>query len=557
MDLMDSGAKFIPVQGTDLDPTLECLQASDSKRLEKKPGCRKLLIGVVLVVSAAVLALLTGLLVWHFRLRNDVRVRRVYIGSMGISNKPFLPEYEDPSSSQFNRMASLVGRQLKLIYAKDSVLDRYFQSSTVDAFSEGDVGSDSIVVYYQSEFDVPIHQQALLDEAIEALELQAGRPMGRHGRLLIQPVNPLDVNSVLSRAIDPRLTRTSSERKTFNIHVRNSGLVQSPGFPDSSYSPNVYLQWRLRADQGHRVRLSFHTLILEDDCQQDFIKIYDSLAPIEHRALTEQCGYPHHSLSFLSSGNVMLLTLVTSEEKNFPGFRANYSQIPLTEPKCGGSLTADKGFLSSPFFPSNYPPRTSCVWSIQVATDKFVKIQFNTFLVGNESKQCSSDYVEVNGQRLCGHGLKSTVITSQSNQMTVKFNSDSSYVDQGFTAEYEAFIPTNPCPGKFQCSNNLCINKSLECDGWSDCGDNSDEANCTCEATQMKCKNGRCKPKLWQCDSVDDCGDNTDEETCVKCKGEFSCKNGRCVSEKMMCDGKNDCGDGSDESKCERCKQTC
>lgn len=27
--------------------------------------------------------------------------------------------------------------------------------------------------------------------------------------------------------------------------------------------------------------------------------------------------------------------------------------------------------------------------------------------------------------------------------MTVKFNSDKSYVYQGFTAEYEAFVPTN------------------------------------------------------------------------------------------------------------------
>lgn len=45
-----------------------------------------------------------------------------------------------------------------------------------------------------------------------------------------------------------------------------------------------------------------------------------------------QCGYPHGSLSFLSSGNVMLLTLLTDEEKNFPGFIANYSQIPLTKP---------------------------------------------------------------------------------------------------------------------------------------------------------------------------------------------------------------------------------
>lgn len=28
----------------------------------------------------------------------------------------------------------------------------------------------------------------------------------------------------------------------------------------------------------------------------------------------------------------MLLTLLTNEEKNFPGFKANYSQIPLTQP---------------------------------------------------------------------------------------------------------------------------------------------------------------------------------------------------------------------------------
>lgn len=137
--------------------------------------------------------------------------------------------------------------------------------------------------------------------------------------------------------------------------------------------------------------------------------------------------------------------------------------------------------------------------------------------------------------------------------MTITFNSDSSYVDQGFTAEYQAFVPTNPCPGRFQCTNNLCINKTLQCDGWNDCGDGSDENNCTCEGSQMKCKNGRCKPKFWECDGFDDCGDNTDEESCVKCKaGEFSCRNNRCIPENLKCDGKDDCSDGSDESKCQK-----
>ncbi|XP_040008541.1 suppressor of tumorigenicity 14 protein homolog isoform X2 [Xiphias gladius] len=555
MDLLDSGQKFSPVKDGDWDTALQFLPATDPKQLEKKPGRRRRLwMGVGLLLSAAALALLTGLLVWHFHLRSDVRVKRVYIGSMGIRHQRFLPAYEDPGSPQFSNLATLVRQQLKLIYSKNSVLTKYFKDSTVQAFSEGDGGSDGVIAYYQSEFDVPVPQQTSLDEAIESLEQPAGSQQGRQGRMLLKPTDALDVNSVISRAIDPRMTRTSLfVRKSFNVHVSKAGIVQSPGFPDSSYPPNVYLQWSLRADPGHRVQLDFHTLILEDDCQQDFIKIYDSLAPIEHRALTEQCGYPHSSLSFLSSGNVMLLTLVTSEEKNFPGFRANYSQIPLTEQKCGGTLTGNKGSFSSPFFPSNYPPQTTCVWNIQVPEEKFVKLQFNKFLLGNQSNKCPNDYVDVNNQRLCGRKLKSPVITSQSNTMTIKFNSDSSYVDQGFTAEYEAFVPTNPCPGRFQCTNNLCINKTLQCDGWSDCGDGSDEEECKCDVSQIKCKNGRCKPKLWECDGSDDCGDNTDEENCVKCKpGEFSCRNGRCIPEKSRCNGKDDCSDGSDESKCEK-----
>ncbi|XP_018526331.1 ST14 transmembrane serine protease matriptase b [Lates calcarifer] len=555
MDLLDSGQKFSTGKDTDWDAGLQFLPATDSKKLEKKPGRRKRLwIGVGLLVSAAALALLTGLLVWHFHLRRDVRVKRVYIGSMGISDRRFQPAYEDPSSTQFTNLASLVSQQLKLIYSKNSVLAKYFKESTVQAFSEGDGGGDSIVAYYQSEFEVPVPQQTALDEAIESLEPPTGSQQGRQGRILLKPTDALNVNSVSSRAIDPRMTRNSLfVKKHFNIHVKEAGIVQSPGFPDSSYPPNIYLQWRLRADPGHRVQLDFHTLILEDDCQKDFIKIYDSLAPIENCALTEQCGYPHKSLSFLSSGNVMLLTLVTSEEKNFPGFRANYSQIPVTEQKCGGTLTGNKGSLSSPFFPSNYPPKTTCVWNIEVPKEKFVKIQFNKFFLGNESKECPNDYVGVDNQRLCGRRLKSTVITSQSNEMTIKFNSDSSYVDQGFTAQYEAFVPTNPCPGRFQCTNNLCINTTLQCDGWNDCGDGSDEDNCKCEVTQMKCKNGRCKPKFWECDGSDDCGDNTDEENCVRCKpGEFSCRNGRCIPEKLRCNGKDDCNDGSDESKCEK-----
>ncbi|KAF7646510.1 hypothetical protein LDENG_00186970 [Lucifuga dentata] len=516
MDSLDSGQRFSPTQDAELDTIMQFLPASDSRKLEKKLWrSRKLWIGVGFIFLAVGVALLSGLLVWNFNLHNDVWIRKLYIGSLGISNQQFLAAHEDPNSPQFKSLTSQVMQQLKLIYSRNSVLSKYYTGFTVQAFSQGDGGSG--VAYYQSEFDVPAPQQDALDDAIASLEPPAENQQGRQGRLLLRPTGSLDVHHIVSGALDPRMSRsTLFVKKSFSLHVHESGTVQSPGFPDAPYPPNVYLQWRLRADPGHRVRLNFHTLILEDDCERDFIGIYDSLAPIAHCVLKELCGFPHDSLSFLSSGNVMLITMVTSEDKNFPGFRASYSQIPLPAPNCGGNLSGLKGSFSSPFFPSNYPPQITCVWDIQVPEGNFVKVQFLKFFLselGQKSKTCPKDYVDLRGQRLCGVKPGSSVLTSQSNKLTVTFRSDS-YVDQGFIAEYKAFVPDNPCPGSFWCINDLCINQTLWCDGWNDCGDDNDEDNCVCEAFQIRCKNGQCKPEFWQCDGVDDCGDNTDEENC-------------------------------------------
>lgn len=39
-------------------------------------------------------------------------------------------------------------------------------------------------------------------------------------------------------------------------------------------------------------------------------------------------------------------------------------------------MTEDKGLFSSPFFPSNYPPSTSCVWNIEVSPQDPILISF-------------------------------------------------------------------------------------------------------------------------------------------------------------------------------------
>ncbi|XP_029301572.1 ST14 transmembrane serine protease matriptase a [Cottoperca gobio] len=556
MDYMDSGLRYTPKSDKDWDNSVQFLPASDNKKFEKKkvPGKVGAVIGVV--VFAAVVALMTGLLVWHFHFRKDVRLKRIYSGSMRITNQVFDDSYENSNSSEFKALAKQVLSQLKSIYSKSPQLGKYYVGSTVQAFSEG-----SVIAYYTSEFKVPAGQETSVDSAMSNL----GKLVDKEQRSLTRPTNSLVVADVVSSALDTRLFSTSFSRFfRFSEHTRTNKIqqIQSPGFPNSPYPSNTFIQWQLRADPNYIIKLEFDTMNLEENCKNDFVKIYDSLVAIESRVMEEMCGYysPSEPLTFLSSGNVMLVTMASNEKKNYPGFRAQVSQIKLGSKSitCGGQLTGEKGNFASPNFPNYYPPQISCRWSIQVPAGKAVKVTFKKFHLSEpgweNSKDCHKDFLEVNGKKLCGEHPEGAVTeTSDTNTMSVVFFSDASYVDRGFNASYEAIDITNPCPKQFQCRNQQCIKAELRCDGWNDCGDMSDELKCTCTSKDITCKNGLCKPMFWKCDGVDDCGDNTDELNCGGCKsGQIPCKNKKCVSEKNRCDGKDNCGDGSDELDCGR-----
>ncbi|XP_076590307.1 ST14 transmembrane serine protease matriptase a [Chaetodon auriga] len=559
MDYMDSGLRYTPKSDKDWDTSVQFLPASDNKKLEKKRGPGKVGAVIGVVIFAAVIALMTGLLVWHFHFRKDVRVKKMYSGSIRITNQVFEDAYENANSSEFKALAKQVTSQLKAIYSKSPQLAKYYVGSTVQAFSEG-----SVIAYYLSEFRVPAGQEAAVDSAVSAMD----KLVDKEQRTLHRPGNLLVLEDAVSSALDARLLSTSfSSFFKFSLHTKANHVtqIQSPGFPDRPYSPNTFIQWQLRADPNYIIKLEFDTMNLEENCKNDFVKIYDSLVAIENRVMEEMCGYysPSEPLTFLSSGNVMLVTMATNDKKNYPGFRAHISQIQRgsKEMTCGGQLVGEKGKFSSPNFPNYYPPRTLCQWSIQVPAGKAVKVTFKTFLLsepGQENgKDCRKDYVEINGKKLCGEKTDGAVTeTSNTNTMSVVFFSDASYVDRGFDAEYEAIDKKDPCPKQFQCRNQRCVKTELQCDGWNDCGDMSDELNCKCSSKDISCKNGLCKPMFWKCDGVDDCGDGTDELNCGGCKsGQLKCKNNKCVSEKKRCDGRDDCGDGSDELDCRRGSQ--
>ncbi|XP_063061336.1 ST14 transmembrane serine protease matriptase a [Engraulis encrasicolus] len=558
MDPMHSGMRYTPkATEHEWDPSLQFLPASDSKKLEKKKGLKA---GAVigLIVFFLVISLMTGLLVWHFHFRKVVKIKKMYTGSMRITNQVFVDSYENPNSTEFKTLAKQVSLELREIYSKTPQLSKYYIDSTIQAFSEG-----SVIAYYTSEFHVPSGHEDSVDRAMSSMDQIVHKSQERRRTAKLTSGKPVDLvfDDVVTAELDTRLFQTPKALR-FYQHTRSNhiGILESPGFPNYPYPPNQMVQWQLRADRGYVIKLDFDTFNLEENCKNDFVRIYDSLVAIESRVMDEICGYysPSDHLAYVSSGNVMLVTFVTNEARDYPGFRAHVSQIPATTGvmKCGGTLSASSGTFKSPNYPDYYPPFTSCVWSIQVPSGKYIKVTFEKFLVsepGQDGTSCSKDYVKINGKKLCGE-FSNVVETAEESYLTVVFSSDASYVDRGFTAKYEAFEPKDPCPKKFMCGNSNCIDQKLKCDGWNDCGDNSDESDCKCSSSQISCRNGMCKPKFWLCDGVNDCGDNTDEQNCGFCsKEQFTCPhNNKCISEKQKCDGRDDCGDGSDEAECAR-----
>ncbi|XP_064646226.1 low-density lipoprotein receptor-related protein 2-like [Lineus longissimus] len=122
--------------------------------------------------------------------------------------------------------------------------------------------------------------------------------------------------------------------------------------------------------------------------------------------------------------------------------------------------------------------------------------------------------------------------------------------------------PKRSCQShQMQCANGICVHAAWRCDHDNDCGDLSDEANCTypvCDPdNQFSCDNKRCIDKKKVCDGQDNCQDNSDEkeDMCLTpaptCPGtQFRCEDGSCINYALVCNKNPDCPDRSDEAHC-------
>uniref|UniRef100_A0A8I6ALS1 Scavenger receptor cysteine-rich domain-containing protein DMBT1 n=1 Tax=Rattus norvegicus TaxID=10116 RepID=A0A8I6ALS1_RAT len=113
---------------------------------------------------------------------------------------------------------------------------------------------------------------------------------------------------------------------------------------------------------------------------------------------------------------------------------------------CGGVISSLSGSFSSPWYPTNYPTDTECIWEIHVAEKFNIELTIPSLKL-EDIYGCPYDFVEVfDGQQVASlsmgkvcAGAELTFLSS-SNFMTVVFKSDTMITNTGFYALYNTVL---------------------------------------------------------------------------------------------------------------------
>uniref|UniRef100_A0A1A9WNS1 Metalloendopeptidase n=1 Tax=Glossina brevipalpis TaxID=37001 RepID=A0A1A9WNS1_9MUSC len=216
-------------------------------------------------------------------------------------------------------------------------------------------------------------------------------------------------------------------------------------------------EWHIRAGNGERIALQINDVSLHYslNCSEDYIEIRDGYW---HRSplLKRLCGN-HTIIKLESQSKHMLIKYVNrNAAKGYYGFKANYQFLFDSIIKLNDSWHLD--FISHSAHLTDKP----YTWYIVAPEGYQVALKFEFFDLGNN--ECDLDYLEIrNGNNSASRILAKICsepdnVVSTTNEMFLKFVSESSIDDLGFSAIFmvevdECKLGTHNCQQK--CRNTL------------------------------------------------------------------------------------------------------
>ncbi|TNM85352.1 hypothetical protein fugu_007623 [Takifugu bimaculatus] len=524
----------------------------------KTRSCKYLL--VLLLIVLIILIITGAALAWYFLDYRvwvlESRVQQQYIVCLSILNRNFSADLSSHTSPAFKREAKGVQNMVEKVM-RSSSFSRYFNYTTVFAFGEG-----SVMAHFWLVMSVPSSHLGTITVEKVSMSLQKGlkryagsdKQMGSLSGYIFHPPS-LSVTETDSKVIE--ILKASFDCYRYQ-RVLSSSPVALRG-PDTQRSTCI---WHLQAASGTQLELRIEWLLPE--CR-DRLLVYNSLTPTDTHLITSVYGCSRHErvVRVLSSGEWMTVVW----KQGLYNYKDPFSLSAQAWDHQDCNATVDlravsglQGTLTTPFFPSYYPPDTNCTWTFNMLTVGMgLSLEFEGYELSRAGYQqaCTQGQWIILNRRLCGtRSLQPYTerLFLLSSTTTVVMTSEVSLTGPGLQLHYTVFNLSDPCPGQFLCSTNgLCVSA---CDGIKDCPNGLDERNCVCVA-QFQCpEDSQCVDYYKVCDHHPDCLEASDEMNCtagVECTDlTYMCADGTCLKKpNPECDFVSDCPDASDEKQCD------
>lgn len=174
--------------------------------------------------------------------------------------------------------------------------------------------------------------------------------------------------------------------KCGGFYRSSRGSIQSSNYPGlGAYDKNAICDYRIIGSTGAALNLTFVDLNLPDarNCSTtDHIEIYSIVqGPRNSNDSTTDligtyCGDGNPRDSILTSSEVLVRFVTMNMNNRYRGFRLTYTS---SMEKCGGEVSADSGYITSPGYPNGRPFRQYCEWRITVPKGRRVKAEILDF----------------------------------------------------------------------------------------------------------------------------------------------------------------------------------
>ncbi|XP_063175233.1 transmembrane protease serine 7-like [Chroicocephalus ridibundus] len=475
---------------------------------------RRWLLGTLPIVSLIVTVIV---LVLHYSFSPAFSF--IYIGgSVEIPNLTYTNDLNDPKSQKFLLQAEAIQNYFAETYESSS-LGKYYLKSVVVAFSEGESG---LRAYYWNTFWAP---QDMVASLKKLTPVEQKKISSKQAAQLFNSSGEEDFDLITMELF-------VSDSTEYDVMLKSAvsfDLYAKPGNNRTLTLMNPkksFYQWRLRVPSNYVVRLVVITLhgVTPESCASHHLSAYDFLLPLQNKIITRWCGPGAWTpvVRLTSSSNVMLLTFSLDRRGESNILKAHFQAIPKI--MCGGHYISWNGTLSSPYYPSYYPPNIDCSWIIRAPLPGY-KLSLKILVIQIQEKspgssKCDKDWLEIDGVRYCKALSENNRNREYGYSVTINFHSDELVTHRGFYIEYKAFSHTDRCnPERLNCVDGNCKHQYKNCKDDDSCGEDSDENNCShksCSPFAYKCLNGKCllKPNP-ECDGKRDCADGSDEMNCA------------------------------------------